>query len=166
MKCSRIARGFGCGSISGFAAEVNPKAGLGFRASAAFCERSNTFSLFPSLEPLLDATVSAPVLLFGRLSPTRRQEFPLSGRRRRTAQADLAELLPSAGIAAHILRALRECRSGFATHGMPNPSINSLFLFSLGWDAVISAYRDTDFRSREPILRRSRQFALSGHFMF
>ena len=103
-KCSRIARGFGCGSSTGFAAEVKPKAGFGFRARAAFCERSNTFSLFPSLEPLLDATVSAPVLLFGRLSPTRRQEFPLSGRRRRTAQADLAELLPSAGIAAHILR--------------------------------------------------------------
>jgi hypothetical protein len=35
-KCSRIARGFGCGSISGFAAEVKPKAGLGFKASAAF----------------------------------------------------------------------------------------------------------------------------------
>ena len=102
-------------------------------------ERSNNFSLFPSLELLPDAAVSAPVLLFGRLSPTRRQEFPLSGRRPRTAQADLAELLPGAGIAAHILRALRECRSGFATHGMHNPSINSLFLFSLGWDAVISA---------------------------
>ena len=87
------------------------------------CENSNTFSLFPSLELLPDATVSGPVLLFGRLSPTR-QEFPLSGRRRRTAQADLAELLPSAGIAAHILRALRECRSGFATHGMPNPSVS------------------------------------------
>jgi len=54
------------------------------------------FSLFPSLELLPDATVSAPVLLFGRLSPTRRQEFPLSGRRPRTAQADLAELLPGA----------------------------------------------------------------------
>jgi hypothetical protein len=79
-------------------------------------------SLCPSLGPLPDATVFAPVLLFGRLSPTRRQEFALSGRRRRNAQADLAELLPSAGIAAHILRALRECRSGFATHGMPNPS--------------------------------------------
>ena len=35
-KCSRIARGFGCGSSSGFAAEVKPKAGFGFRASAAF----------------------------------------------------------------------------------------------------------------------------------
>src|ERR1700730_17880941 len=35
-KCSRIARGFGSGSISGFAAEVKPKAGFGFRASAAF----------------------------------------------------------------------------------------------------------------------------------
>ena len=81
-------------------------------------------SLCPSLEPLPDATVSAPVLLFGRLSPTRRQEFPLSGRRPRTAQADLAELLPGAGIAAHILRALRECRSGFVTHGMPNPSVS------------------------------------------
>ena len=34
-KCSRIARGFGCGSISGFAAEVKPKAGFGFGASAA-----------------------------------------------------------------------------------------------------------------------------------
>ena len=36
MKCSRIAHGFGCGSTSGFVAEVKPKAGLGFRASAAF----------------------------------------------------------------------------------------------------------------------------------
>ena len=35
-KCSRIARGFGFGSGTGFAAGVNPKAGLGFRASAAF----------------------------------------------------------------------------------------------------------------------------------
>jgi hypothetical protein len=35
-KCSRIARGFGCGSSSGFAAEVKPKAGFGFRASSAF----------------------------------------------------------------------------------------------------------------------------------
>ena len=35
-KCSRIARGFGCGGISGFAAEVRLKAALGFRASAAF----------------------------------------------------------------------------------------------------------------------------------
>jgi len=34
-KCSRIARGFGCGSISGFAAEVKPKAGFGFGTSAA-----------------------------------------------------------------------------------------------------------------------------------
>ena len=87
------------------------------------CEHSNTFSLFPSLELLPDAAVSEPVLLFGRLSPTRRQEFPLFGRRPRTAQADLAGLLPGAGIAAHILRALRECRSGFATHGMPDPSV-------------------------------------------
>jgi hypothetical protein len=47
----------------GFAAKVRTKAGIGFRASAAFCERSNTFSLCPSLGPLLDATVSAPVLL-------------------------------------------------------------------------------------------------------
>jgi hypothetical protein len=121
-KCSRIALGFGCGSSTGFAAEVKPEAGLGFRASAAFCARNNMSSLCPSLGPLPDATVSAPVLLFGRLSPTRRQEFPLFGRRPRTAQADLAGLLPGAGIAAHILRALRECRSGFATHGMPNPS--------------------------------------------
>jgi hypothetical protein len=35
-KCSRIARGFGFGSTSGFAAEVKPKAGVGFRANAAF----------------------------------------------------------------------------------------------------------------------------------
>ncbi len=36
------------------------------------CERSNTFSLFPSLELLPDAAGTAPGLLFGRLSPTRR----------------------------------------------------------------------------------------------
>jgi hypothetical protein len=36
MKCSRIARGFGCGSSSGFVAEVRPKAGLGFRVEASF----------------------------------------------------------------------------------------------------------------------------------
>jgi|HubBroStandDraft_6_1064221.scaffolds.fasta_scaffold3332049_2 hypothetical protein len=30
-KCSGTARGFGCGSISEFAAEVNQKADLGFR---------------------------------------------------------------------------------------------------------------------------------------
>jgi hypothetical protein len=108
----------------GFVAEVMPKAGLGFRASAAFYARNNMSSLCPSLGPLPDATVSAPVLLFGRLSPTRRQEFPLSGLRPRTAQADLAELSPGAGIGTHILRALRECRSGFATHGMPNPSVS------------------------------------------
>jgi hypothetical protein len=35
-KCSRIARGFGCGSGTGFAAEERPKAGFGLRASAAF----------------------------------------------------------------------------------------------------------------------------------
>jgi hypothetical protein len=35
-KCSRIARGFGSGNSMGFAAEVNPKAGFEFRASAAF----------------------------------------------------------------------------------------------------------------------------------
>jgi len=35
-KCSRIARGFGSGSGTEFAAEVKPKAGLGFKANAAF----------------------------------------------------------------------------------------------------------------------------------
>ena len=35
-KCSRIALGFGFGNILGFVAEVKPKAGLGFKASAAF----------------------------------------------------------------------------------------------------------------------------------
>jgi hypothetical protein len=34
--CSRTALGSGCGNVSGFAAEVKAKAGLGFRASAAF----------------------------------------------------------------------------------------------------------------------------------
>ena len=34
-KCLRIARGSDCGSASAFAAEVKPKAGLGFKASAA-----------------------------------------------------------------------------------------------------------------------------------
>jgi hypothetical protein len=33
-KCSRIARGSGFGSSTGSAAEVNPKAGFGFKASA------------------------------------------------------------------------------------------------------------------------------------
>src|SRR5580704_10920454 len=37
-KCSRIARGFGSGSISGFAADLKLETGFGFRASAAFCE--------------------------------------------------------------------------------------------------------------------------------
>jgi hypothetical protein len=36
MKCSRTARGFAFGSSLGFVAEVNPKAGFGFRASDAF----------------------------------------------------------------------------------------------------------------------------------
>ena len=35
-KCSRIVRGFGFGGISGFAADLRTKAGLGFKASAAF----------------------------------------------------------------------------------------------------------------------------------
>ena len=35
-KCSRIAHGFASGSISGFAAEVKPKAGFGFKTSAYF----------------------------------------------------------------------------------------------------------------------------------
>jgi hypothetical protein len=35
-KCSRIALGFGSGSGTEFAAEEKPKAGLGFKASAAF----------------------------------------------------------------------------------------------------------------------------------
>ena len=35
-KCSRIARGSEFGSNMGFAAVVKPKAGFGFRASAAF----------------------------------------------------------------------------------------------------------------------------------
>jgi hypothetical protein len=34
-KCSHIARGLGFGNGTGFAAEVNPKAGFGFRTSAA-----------------------------------------------------------------------------------------------------------------------------------
>jgi hypothetical protein len=46
-KCSRIARGFGCGRILGFAAEVKLKAGLGFRASAAFPVCWRTFSAGP-----------------------------------------------------------------------------------------------------------------------
>ena len=92
------------------------------------CERGSTSSLYPSLILSPDAAVSAPALLFGGLSPTRRQELPLSGRRPRTAQADLGELLQGAGIAAHILRVLHECRSVFATHGMPNPS-ESYFSF-------------------------------------
>jgi hypothetical protein len=35
-KCSRIALGFGFGSSTGFAAEVNPKAGFGFRVKRRF----------------------------------------------------------------------------------------------------------------------------------
>jgi hypothetical protein len=38
-KCSRIARGFAFGSGTGSAAEVKPKAGFAFRASAAFTVR-------------------------------------------------------------------------------------------------------------------------------
>jgi hypothetical protein len=59
-------------------------------------ERSNTFSLFPSLELLPDAAVSAPVLRFGRLSTTRRLEFPLSGRHPRAAQVGPEALWPNA----------------------------------------------------------------------
>jgi hypothetical protein len=33
-------RGFGAGSVMGFAAEMKPKAGLGFRASAALPSRN------------------------------------------------------------------------------------------------------------------------------
>ena len=95
-KCSRIARGSASGNSTEFVAEVTPKAGLGFRASDAFCARNKMSFLYPSLGPLPDATGSAPVHLFGGLSPTRRQELPLSGRRPRTAQADLGELLPGA----------------------------------------------------------------------
>jgi hypothetical protein len=35
-KCSPIARGSGFGNSTGSAAEVNPKAGFGFKASATF----------------------------------------------------------------------------------------------------------------------------------
>jgi hypothetical protein len=42
-KCSRIARGFGSGSISGFAAEVKPKAGLGFRVKRRFAVSASHF---------------------------------------------------------------------------------------------------------------------------
>jgi hypothetical protein len=35
-KCSHIARGLGFGSDMGSAAEVKPKAGFGFKASATF----------------------------------------------------------------------------------------------------------------------------------
>jgi len=85
------------------------------------CERSNTFSLFPSPELLPDATVAAPVLLFGRLSPTRRQEFPLSGRHPRAAQAGPEALSPDAWIDSHIRRVLREYRSALAADEVPNP---------------------------------------------
>ena len=40
------------------------------------CERGSTSSLYPSLILSPDAAVSAPALLFGGLSPTRRQELP------------------------------------------------------------------------------------------
>jgi hypothetical protein len=45
MKCSRTARGFGCGSSSEFAAEVKPKAGFG--VSAAFTLETDSHAGFP-----------------------------------------------------------------------------------------------------------------------
>jgi hypothetical protein len=43
-KCSRIAHGFGFGSGSGFAAEVNPRVGFGFRVNDGFRSRSEDVS--------------------------------------------------------------------------------------------------------------------------
>ena len=45
-KCSRIARGFGCGSGTGFAAEMKPKVGLGFRASRTLLSSASSSSHF------------------------------------------------------------------------------------------------------------------------
>ena len=45
-KCSRIARGFGCGSGMGFAAEMKPKAGLGLRASRSYPSSASSSNHF------------------------------------------------------------------------------------------------------------------------
>jgi len=73
-----------------------------------------TFFPFPTLELVPDAAVSASQLLFGRPSPTRRQEFPLSGRHPRAAQDGPEALLPDAWIDTHIRLILREYRSALA----------------------------------------------------
>jgi hypothetical protein len=46
MKYSRIALGFAFGGSSGFAAEVKPKAGLGFRANAAVLSSASISTSF------------------------------------------------------------------------------------------------------------------------
>jgi hypothetical protein len=61
-KCSLTARGFGCGSSSGFAVEVKPKAGLGFRASAAFSRlETDCHADFPAGSHTLDIFLLLPV---------------------------------------------------------------------------------------------------------
>src|SRR5580704_4097657 len=69
-KCSGIARGFGCGSISGFAAEVKPKVGLGFKASAAF----------PALKPIALLAFRAGVASAEGPAASRRTVTPLQQR--------------------------------------------------------------------------------------
>jgi hypothetical protein len=61
-----------------------------------FCGRSNISSLCPSLGPLLDTAAFAVPPLSDGLFSTREYRAGWSGRRPRTAQADLAKLLPGA----------------------------------------------------------------------
>ena len=64
MKCSRIARGFGCGSSSGFVAEVRPKAGLGFRARAVFPVWKNS-DIGYRIKRSIDELISKQALALG-----------------------------------------------------------------------------------------------------
>jgi hypothetical protein len=84
--------------IAGFqAGEEEPQPLTGRRPSVRkICERSSPSSPCRSLAFLPDTAIGELVLLFGKFSPTRRQEFLWFGRDLRGAQVDPEELLHDA----------------------------------------------------------------------
>ena len=106
--------------------------------------RSNISSLYPSPELWLGVTACADSLLSCGVFPTRELRDVLSGRPHRGGRGDLARQWLGVGIAARILRVLRERRSVLAAHGVPNPS-ESYFFSRSGKVAAISAEGSIDY---------------------
>ena len=95
---------------------------VGWRMRSRVCARNSISSRCPSLELLPETVICALALQFDRPSPTVGSRGAGFDRCGRGGQVDPAMPLPGARTGAHILRVLRECRSGFGTHERPNSS--------------------------------------------